>query len=92
MITDRQREIMVITQEEAAEVIQEISKIFRFGLDEPHRDGQPHRQKLTEELGDLLTMIDLLKDSRVIDHTALEMARQAKVTKLKQYSGVYTKS
>jgi len=33
MITERQREVLVITQEEAAEVIQEISKVFRFGID-----------------------------------------------------------
>ena len=89
MISDREKEIMVILQEEAAEVIQEISKIFRFGIDENHRDGMSHRQRLTEELGDLLTMIDLLKDHRLIDPAALEMAKQAKVTKLKKYSGIY---
>lgn len=89
MIDERVKEILVILQEESAEVIQEVSKIFRFGLDVPHRDGQPHRQKLTEELGDLLTMIDLLKDHRVIDPIALEMAKQKKITKLKEFSGIY---
>ena len=90
MITDRQREIMVITQEEAAEVIQEISKIFRFGIDDSHRDGMTHREKLTAEVGDLLAMIDLMLDSKMIDPAQLEMAKQAKTEKLRKYSNIYT--
>ena len=89
MITERQREIMVITQEEAAEVIQEISKIFRFGIDDSHRDGMTHRQRLTTEVGDLLAMVDLLVDSRVLDPSMIEMAKQAKTDKLRQYSSIY---
>ena len=90
MITDRQREIMVITQEEAAEVIQEISKVFRFGIDDSHRDGGTHRERLTAEVGDLLAMIDLMLDSRLIDPAAVEMAKQAKVAKLRHYSSIYS--
>lgn len=90
MISDRQREVLVITQEEAAEVIQEISKIFRFGIDQAHRDGMCHREKLETEVGDLLCMIDLLIDHRLIDPVQIEMARQAKVNKLKKYSGIYS--
>jgi len=89
MITDRQREVLVITQEEAAEVIQEISKLFRFGIDDNHRDGMTHREKLQIEIGDLLCMIDLMVDNRLIDPTAVEIARQAKVTKLRIYSRIY---
>jgi NTP pyrophosphatase (non-canonical NTP hydrolase) len=89
MITERQREIMVITQEEAAEVIQEISKIFRFGIDDSHRDGMTHRERLTTEVGDLLAMVDLLIDSRVLDPSMIEMAKQAKTVKLRQYSSIY---
>ena len=89
MITERQREVLVIAQEEAAEVIQEISKIYRFGMDEAHRDGMGHRQRLEIEIGDLLCMIDLMADNRLIDPTAVELARQAKVTKLRRYSQIY---
>lgn len=89
MITDRQREIMIITQEEAAEVVQEISKIFRFGIDDRHKDGMTHREKLTAEVGDLLTMIDLMIDTRLIDPAQIEMAKQTKVQKLKKYSTIY---
>lgn len=90
MITEHQREVLVIAQEEAAEVIQEISKVFRFGIDSAHRDGMPHRQKLTSEVGDLLCMIDLMIDYRLIDPAEVEIARQAKVSKLRQHSQLYT--
>lgn len=86
----KQREILVITQEEAAEVIQEIAKVVRFGIDERHRDGVTHRQKLETEVGDLLCMIDLMIDYRLIDPTQIEIARQAKVMKLRQYSHIYS--
>lgn len=89
MINETQREVLVIAQEEAAEVIQEISKVFRFGIDENHRDGMPHRQKLTTEVGDLLCMIDLMIDNRLIDPVQLELARQAKVQKLREHSKIY---
>lgn len=80
---------MVIAQEEAAEVIQEIAKIFRFGIDDQHRDGVTHREKLTAEVGDLLTMIDLMIDARLIDPAEIEMAKQAKTAKLRRYSSIY---
>ena len=90
MITERQREVLVITQEEAAEVIQEISKIYRFGIDDCHSDGMTHRKRLETEIGDLLCMIDIMVDNRLIDPTAVEIARQAKVTKLRRYSQIYS--
>lgn len=88
-MNDTQKEILVITQEEAAEVIQEISKIFRFGIDDSHRDGMTHRQKLTTEVGDLLAMVDLMVDARLIDPAEIEIAKQAKTVKLRRYSSIY---
>ena len=90
MITERQKEVLVIAQEEAAEVIQEISKIFRFGIDTPHRDGMLHRERLQTEVGDLLCMIDLMIDHRLIDPVQIEIARQAKISKLKKHSRIYS--
>ena len=90
MISDQQRELLVIAQEEAAEVIQEISKIFRFGIDASHRDGIPHRRKLEEEVGDLMCMIDLMIVHGLADPAEIDIARQAKISKLKQYSGIYS--
>lgn len=90
MISEQQREVLVIVQEEAAEVIQEIAKIFRFGIDEYHRNGMIHRQKLEEEIGDLLCMIDLMIAQELVDAAKIDIARQAKIDKLKKYSSIYS--
>ena len=79
---DKLRETLVITQEECAEVIQVISKIFRFGLDE-----NDHR--LEDELGDLLCMVDLLVKQGVIRPDKLELAKRIKAEKLKKWSKLY---
>ena len=89
IIDDRDREILTITQEEAAEVIQEISKVFRFGIDDMPRDGVPHRERLAAEVGDLLCMIDLMVEHGLIDRDQMDVARQYKITKLKRYSNIY---
>jgi len=82
MINARTHETLVITQEECAEVIQVISKIFRFGLDE-----NDHR--LETEIGDLLCMVDLLIEQRIIDPYKLEIAKHAKRNKLKKWSKIF---
>jgi hypothetical protein len=86
---DRLRETLVITQEECAEVIQEISKIFRFGIDEMHKSGTSHRDKLEMEVGDLLCMIDLLLEQGVISQSGLDLAKQHKRNKLKIWSNIF---
>ena len=85
---ERTRETLVIAQEEAAEVIQEISKCFRFGLDTQHRDGVTHRAKLERELGDFLAMVGLLVQQGVITEANMEQAAQHKMIKLRQYSSI----
>ena len=88
-MNDKVSEILVITQEECAEVIQEISKIFRFGIDNKHKTGVVHREKLTEEVGDLLCMIDLLIEQGVLTKEGLDIAKQNKESKLKIWSKIY---
>lgn len=88
-MNDKVSEILVITQEECAEVIQEISKIFRFGIDNKHKTGVVHRDKLTEEVGDLLCMIDLLIEQGVLTKEGLDIAKQNKESKLKTWSKIY---
>jgi NTP pyrophosphatase (non-canonical NTP hydrolase) len=80
-MTPRNRETLVIAQEECAEVIQAISKIQRFGIDDANR------QKLTAEVGDLLCMVDLMIEQNLID-ADLTPAIEAKRTKLKQWSSI----
>jgi len=88
-MNDKQREILVITQEECAEVIQEISKIFRFGLNEDHKDGIKHQEKLEMEIGDLLAMIDLLVKFNIINEDNLQEFVKNKQNKLKKWSKIY---
>ena len=84
------KEVMDILQEECAEVIQAVSKINRFGLDNL-KPGKPktNREHLEEELGDMLAMIDIMLEKSVISQDKLELAKQAKIEKLKKWSSIY---
>ena len=88
----RTDEILTITQEECAEIIQVISKIFRFGLGHEHissHRGISNTDKLNEEVGDLLAMLDLLREEGILDTEKLEEAKQRKIAKLKIWSDIY---
>lgn len=85
---DVDREILLITQEECAEVTQAISKAFRFGLDGVHK-GVSNRGHLEEEVGDLMCMIDLLIDNGIVSEAAVMAAKHEKLHKLTQWSSVF---
>jgi NTP pyrophosphatase (non-canonical NTP hydrolase) len=84
------KETMDILQEECAEVIQAVSKISRFGLDNL-KPGKPktNREHLEEELGDLLAMIDILHEMDIVSWENLDVAKGAKIEKLKKWSNIY---
>jgi NTP pyrophosphatase (non-canonical NTP hydrolase) len=88
-ILDDNKEVMDILQEECAEVIQAVSKISRFGLDN-FKPGKPktNRQHLEEELGDMLAMIDILQRMEIVSWTNIEAAQVAKIEKLKLWSNI----
>ena len=44
-MTEIEKEIMLIAQEECAEVTQAISKVFRFGFESVH-NGKTNKQRL----------------------------------------------
>lgn len=88
-MNSRLNEILVIAQEEAAEVIQEISKCFRFGLNGNHKSGISHRETLENEIADFLVMVDLLKEEGIVSDTMLEAAKQRKIKKLQVWSDIY---
>ena len=82
-------ETLVIAQEECAEVIKEISKVIRFGLDNKHpNESETNRDKLTQEIGDLLCMIDLMIEKDIIDIEIVHTCKILKREKLKRWSGV----
>jgi NTP pyrophosphatase (non-canonical NTP hydrolase) len=83
-------EVMDILQEECAEVIQAVSKIRRFGIDNA-KPGKPktNREHLEEELGDLYAMIDILQELDIVSWTNIERAAEAKREKLKTWSTIF---
>lgn len=89
-MNEKEREILLITQEECAEVIQAISKISRFGLDAKHPDRtQDNRQHLSEEIGDLLAMIELLVVKDVVSLSDVNAAKKNKIDKLRKWSSIF---
>ena len=86
----KETEVLDILQEECAEVIQAVSKIRRFGADNV-KPGKPktNRDHLEEELGDMLAMIDIMLELSLISLDNLEIAKKAKIEKLKKWSNIY---
>ena len=87
-MNDKINEIMAITQEECAEVVQAISKVNRFGLDAVH-NGRSNRDHLEEEVGDLMCMVELLVEQGVLDYVSVAEASRRKRQKLMQWSNIF---
>lgn len=86
----KELEVMNILQEECAEVIQSVSKCRRFGIDERHiKTGKSNRENLTEEVGDLLCMVDLLIKFGLVDDDTVQSAKVAKEEKLRVWSTIF---
>jgi NTP pyrophosphatase (non-canonical NTP hydrolase) len=87
---DKVTEILDILQEECAEVIQNVSKCRRFGLDNVYLNGTgTQRENLVKEIGDVVAMIDLLKEHGVVTDAEIEVAKQNKFNKLRKWSNIY---
>jgi hypothetical protein len=90
MINSRVEEALGILQEECAEVIVEVSKCRRFGIDSVHyRTGIKHSKMLELEVGDVLALVDILVEQGVLNTQELDIARANKKEKLKQWSNIY---
>jgi len=91
-MTESEKQILLICQEECAEVTQAISKVFRFGFDSiwPIDDYVPdNRTKLQNEVGDLLAMIELMMERGIINEVQTYQACSRKKAKLKTWSDIY---
>jgi len=83
-------EALGILQEECAEVIVEVSKIRRFGIDSKHyKTGIEHRAMFEAEVGDVLAMVDILIEQGILTQEALDVAKENKKQKLKVWSKIY---
>lgn len=83
------QEILDILQEECAEIIVEVSKIRRFGIDSEYKDGGTQRDNLVKEIGDVMAMVDLLKEHDVITDGEITDAKRNKFLKLRKWSTIY---
>ena len=84
-------EIMTILQEACAEVITSISKCKRFGLHTlvPFTETkETNMGRLSKEIGDVLAMIDLLVEQKLVTNQELEEFKQSKIEKLKKWSNI----
>lgn len=86
-----EKETLSVLQEECAEVVVAVSKIFRFGLEGKKPDTeQTNIEHLEEELGDLLCMIDILQEKGLISKGNVETAIVNKREKLKKWTNILT--
>lgn len=80
---DKVNEILDILQEECGELIVDISKVRRFGLND-------NIDKLIQEIGDITCMIDLLIDQGILNVKEIAEASDRKKEKLKEWSTIFT--
>lgn len=91
MMDQSDKELLLIALEECAEVTQAISKVFRFGFESKHpKEILNNKERLEEEIGDLLCMIDLMFDRALISNEGVERAMDEKMQKLKCWSNVFS--
>ena len=78
---DRLQELLTITMEECGELIQVCSKGIR-------KEHYHDNKELTEEVGDVMCMIELLHEYDLVSYTDLEERVKVKRTKLKKWSSL----
>jgi len=88
MLKRKENEILLIAQEECAEVIQAISKVFRFGMDERYED-ETNRARLEEEIGDVACLIQLMIQEGLVDEKIIEACAKNKLDRLKIWSTIF---
>jgi hypothetical protein len=81
---NREQELLTILNEECAEVIQEASKIIRFG-----NNDEEGEHSLKVEVSQLLWMIEMVKEQFSWDERELEIYMYEKRRKLEKYSSLY---
>lgn len=84
--TDREREILTILIEEAAEVQQRATKLLRFGRDEV-QPGQEltNGERLAKEIGDMEVLVAMAADAGLIDVRIVRERSTRKREKLARY-------
>tara|TARA_B100000795_G_scaffold173596_1_gene130921 strand:+ start:145 stop:468 length:324 start_codon:yes stop_codon:yes gene_type:complete len=79
MAMDARTQLMVIMMEECGELIQACSKALR-------KDDFDNNQNLTEEVGDVYTMIEIMQDFDIVSWNDIEERVKVKRKKLSKWS------
>ena len=84
MIMNKQDEILLILQEECAELIQAVSKVKRFGLDH-------NKEQLLQEISDVLCMINLVFEHSIVEKDEKDVKKriERKENRLKEFSNIF---
>ena len=77
---DYQTHLLIVAMEEAGEFIQACSKVYR------HNGGKSEIRCLSEEVGDLQALINLLQETGVIDLNTANEKRITREKKLRKYA------
>ena len=75
-----QEELLVITMEECGELIQACSKVIRSG------GKAKYLNNLKDEIGDVVTMIEIMKIYGIVTDEDIASRMQVKRNKLKKWS------
>ena len=75
----KKEEMLVITMEECGELIQACSKMLRFDEDQDYT-------QLQEEIGDVMCMIEILKDGGLVSDEQIQERIKVKKEKLMKWS------
>jgi phosphoribosyl-ATP pyrophosphohydrolase len=81
-MTELERELLIITMEECAELAMACSKLLRFG------DEIKHRDNLIQEAGDVMCMATLLVEHNLMEESDMLQAVKNKRNKLKMWSSL----
>lgn len=88
-LTESQIERLIILSEECAEVIQVVSKIIRFGYEDfnPYaKDIRSNRERLEEELGDVLGAMQLFNLASELNNMKILDAKEKKLQKFEKFT------
>lgn len=89
-MNERIKEALRLLQEECAEVIVEVSKCERFGIDSVHyKTNLKHSTMLEDEIADVLTLVDVLLEEGLITQERLDAGKVRKRVKLEKWSTLY---
>jgi len=81
---NRLEELLVVLQEECAEVSQAASKCIRFGMDVIYQD-ESNRSRLETEIGDILGIIKLITEESNLNPDAILAAAENKLNRVENY-------